>query len=163
MAKPIHFFAKTDAYHQLSNFAPFGFEEGGLRWPTVEHYFQAQKFIDLGHRERILKAHSPQQAKTLGQSRAFPIRDDWDQIKDAVMKHALLKKFEDPTLRLLLLETKSRPLIENSPYDRYWGIGRDGKGKNVLGRLLAEVRTEIRNADQANTRESAPATHARKF
>jgi N-glycosidase YbiA len=144
VANPIYFFTKNDPYYELSNFAPFGLEEAGVYWPTVEHYFQAHKFTDSAHRDRILRAHSPQQAKTLGQNRAIAIRPDWETVKDAIMKHALRKKFSNPKLRTLLLDTKSRPLIENSPYDRYWGIGRDGNGKNVLGRLLVEVRGELR-------------------
>jgi N-glycosidase YbiA len=144
MASPIRFFSRHDAYAELSNFAPFGFEEGGVRWSTVEHYFQAQKFADPAHRERIARAHRPQQAKTLGQSRSVSIRQDWDSVRDEVMLDALRLKFADPALRRLLLDTKSRPLIEDSPYDRYWGVGRDGKGCNRLGQLLMELREELR-------------------
>lgn len=79
MANPIYFFTKNDRFYELSNFAPFGFEEDGAYWRTVEHYFQAQKFEDADHRERIRRAHSPKQAKDLGQSRALPIRRDWEK------------------------------------------------------------------------------------
>jgi len=44
MPDPIKFYSKTTAYRELSNFAPFGFEDDGVYWPTVEHYFQVQKF-----------------------------------------------------------------------------------------------------------------------
>jgi len=144
MSKPIFFFRKNQAYSELSNFAPFRFEADGVQWPTVEHYFQAQKFHDLGHRERIRLAHSPADAKKLGQSRKVPIRSDWEDVKETVMKAALRLKFANPGLRSLLLSTKTRMLVEDSPYDRYWGIGRDGKGKNRLGILLMEIRDEIR-------------------
>ena len=83
-------------------------------------------------------------AKALGQSRKFPIRSDWDQVKETVMLHALRQKFQNPSLRTLLLQTKNRELIEDSPYDRFWGCGRDGKGKNRLGHLLMALRDEIR-------------------
>jgi ribA/ribD-fused uncharacterized protein len=147
MPRPIRFFSRTDAYSELSNFSPYGFEEDGVRWPTVEHYFQAQKFIGdacAEHRERIRTAASPKHAKTLGQSRKHPIRPDWDSVKEDVMRHALRRKFERPELRALLLGTKNRPLVESSPHDRYWGAGKDGSGRNRLGALLMELRTELR-------------------
>jgi len=144
VSNPIRFFGKNDAFAALSNFAPFGFEELGHRWHTVEHYFQAQKFTDPQHREWIRNAPTPMAAKALGQSRKFPIRSDWDQVKETVMLHALRQKFQNPSLRTLLLQTKNRELIEDSPYDRFWGCGRDGKGKNRLGHLLMALRDEIR-------------------
>ena len=128
----------------MSNFSPYGFEEEGVYWRTVEHYFQAQKFENPEHREKIRNAHSPKQAKDLGQSRAIPIRGDWEQVKEQIMKHALSLKFTNPKMKELLLSTKKRELIENSPYDCDWGCGRDGGGKNRLGKLLMEVRSELR-------------------
>ncbi len=146
MANLIYFFRKGEPFSELSNFAPSEFEADGVRWPTVEHYFQAQKFKDASHRERIRGARSPMEAKTLGQTRQVPIRSDWESVKEQVMKKALRLKFQNPRLRSLLLSTKNRMLVEDSPHDRYWGCGRDGKGKNRLGILLMEVRDEIRNA-----------------
>lgn len=146
MANPIYFFRKDQPYSELSNFAPFGFEEGGVRWPSVEHYFQAQKFRNPEYQERIRLAHSPMEAKALGQTRHVSIRDDWESVKESIMEHALRLKFRDQKLKSLLLATKNRPLIEDSPYDRYWGAGRDRKGKNRLGVLLMEIRSEIRAA-----------------
>ena len=147
MAKPIYFFTKNDPYYELSNFSPYGFEEDGLYWPTVEHYFQAQKFHDPEYRKRIRNAKSPKQAKALGQTRAIALRSDWEAVKEQVMKHALRRKFSHPKPRAILLGTRRRTLIENSPYDRYWGCGRDGRGKNRLGHLLMEVRREIREEE----------------
>lgn len=36
-------------------------------------------------------------------------------------------------------------LIENSKMDSFWGIGKNQKGKNMLGKLLMKVREEIKN------------------
>jgi ribA/ribD-fused uncharacterized protein len=146
VAKPILFFGKSDDWFELSNFYPQGIEEGGVSWPTVEHYFQAQKFTGDEHaeyRERIRTAGSPQHAKTLGRTTKLAIRTDWDAIRDSVMLSALRRKFAHPKLRTILLSTKKRHLIENSPFDSYWGIGRRGRGKNRLGTLLMQVRIEL--------------------
>ena len=147
MSRPIQFYSQTDEYAELSNFAPFGFEEDGVYWPTVEHYFQAQKFPlpeGVVQRERIRRAPSPKQAKSLGRARTPAIRADWDDVRDDVMRHALRRKFERPELRERLLATGQSPLIESSPFDFYWGAGRDGSGENRLGALLMELRAKLR-------------------
>jgi predicted NAD-dependent protein-ADP-ribosyltransferase YbiA (DUF1768 family) len=40
----IRFYSVGDEYGEFSNFAPYPITLGGKRWPTSEHYFQAQKF-----------------------------------------------------------------------------------------------------------------------
>jgi ribA/ribD-fused uncharacterized protein len=147
MTDPIYFYSKTTAYHELSNFAPFGFVEDGAYWPTVEHYFQAQKFSgaeSAAYREKIRKAKTPKEAKALGQTRRIAIRPDWEEIKDSIMLAALRKKFAAAELRELLLSTGDRPLVEASPFDYYWGCGRSGKGKNHLGELLMQTCAELK-------------------
>ena len=42
----IHFFSKSETHREFSNFAPFAIDLDGERWPTTEHYYQAQKFTD---------------------------------------------------------------------------------------------------------------------
>ena len=112
---------------------PYGIEIGGLWWKTPEYYFQAQKFLDEVHKEKIANAADVKTAFKLGRSRAVPIREDWEAIKDEVMYRAILKKFQTyPKLRALLLGTEDAEIIENSPLDDYWACGKDGKGKNML-------------------------------
>ena len=37
-------------------------------------------------------------------------------------------------------------MFENSKVDKYWGTGGTiGKGKNMLGKLLMKLRTQLRN------------------
>jgi predicted NAD-dependent protein-ADP-ribosyltransferase YbiA (DUF1768 family) len=44
-----------------------------------------------------------------------------------------------------LLETGDREIIENSPVDSYWGIGPDGRGENMVGKILMRLRKELKN------------------
>lgn len=43
----------------------------------------------------------------------------------------------------MLLSTAGSVLVEASPYDHFWGGGRDGEGLNYLGRLLMKLRAEF--------------------
>ncbi len=154
MQDSISFFSKNDPYYELSNFAPYGFEESGVYWPTVEHYYQAQKFegSEYGsYRERIRQAGSPKQAKELGHARNYPLRTDWEEVKEQIMRRALRKKFRLPKLRSLLLNTGEARLYETSPFDRYWGVGKCGTGQNRLGILLMELRTSLAGEEEGGT------------
>ena len=144
----IRFYSKTDAYAWLSNFSPHGFELDGRYWPTVEHYLLAAKFVgtDDAWAEMIRQAATPSAAKTMGRSKQHPLRPDWEAAKDDVMRTPVRAKFEThPDLRVQLLGTRDEELVENAPRDYYWGCGRDGSGKNMLGRILMEVREALRS------------------
>jgi len=141
----ICFYSVTDdQYGYLSNFAHYPIDLDGQRWPTTEHYFQAQKFHDVDYRERIRLVDNPLIAARLGRSRSIPIRSDWEDIKDAVMRRALKAKFGTyQELQRQLLATGDQEIIEQTTKDHYWGCGSSGTGKNMLGLLLMEVREEL--------------------
>lgn len=144
MNEPLYFYTKTMPFWGLSNFAPPGVELDGTYWPTVEHFFQAQKFTEPEIQERIRQAATPKDARSLGQSRAFRLRPDWDEIREEVMLRGLRIKFRAPSARELLLSTGDRMLVESSPFDYFWAAGQDGTGQNRLGHLLVQVRLELR-------------------
>ena len=140
----VYFYAQTDDFAEFSNFAPFGVAMEGQWWRTVEHFFQAQKFLDISYRERIRAANKPKDAKALGMTRRVPLREDWEEIKDQIMLDAVRVKFqthEQP--RQLLLSTRAARIVENAPMDAYWGCGPDGQGLNRLGKILMQVRQEL--------------------
>ncbi len=129
-------------YRFLSNFYPAPVEFEGQRYPTVEHAYQAAKTPDAALRKRIREARNAGTAKMLGQR--VPLRKDWERVKLDVMLDLLRKKFCRPSLSDLLLATEDLRLVEGNTWnDRFWGAV-DGKGKNHLGRLLMQVRDELR-------------------
>lgn len=136
----------------LSNFYWADAAVGDEIYPTSEHAFQAAKTEDPQERKKVRAAKSPGMAKRIG--RRVAMRRNWDQIKNGVM-HAILKsKFSNPELRDKLLATGDAKLVEgNTWHDNYWGSCTCAKcgnhGKNVLGRLLMDLREELRNADQS--------------
>lgn len=141
----IYFYSTQGEYGCFSNFSRHGFELDGRYWKTSEHYFQAQKFAGTPYEEQVRLAATAKEAAELGRRRDFPLRADWEQVKEDVMRRAVLCKFETHAeIRAILLSTGDRPLVENAPGDRYWGIGKDGTGKNRLGYILMEVRATLR-------------------
>ena len=139
----ILFYDKDQSHYEFTNFYMCRIKINEDNWPTTEHYFQAQKFIGTPYYYDIRDVPSPRQA--LEMSRRPDVskwkRTDWKSIKDQIMLKALLVKFlQHKDLMVRLVKTGSRMLVENSPSDWYWGIGRDGKGENRLGKLLMHVR-----------------------
>jgi N-glycosidase YbiA len=150
MTDTIYFYSTNEAYGCFSNFSLHGFELDGKYWKTSEHYFQAQKFVGTPFEEQVRVAKSAKQAAELGRRRDFPLRKDWESAKDNIMQQAVLKKFETHAdIRAILLETGEREIVENAPGDYYWGIGKDGSGKNRLGQILMVVRGILRERDQS--------------
>ena len=150
--EPVYFYVPHAEYGCFSNFSPHGFELDGTYWKTSEHYFQAQKFVGTDYAELVRKAATPKQAAEIGRRRDLPLRTDWEQVKDDVMRRAVLKKFATHAdLRTVLLSTGERDIVENAPNDCYWGCGRDGTGKNRLGQILMETRAILRQREPSES------------
>ncbi len=141
----IYFYKVNEVpYGCFSNFSPHGFELDGAWWPTSEHYFQAQKFVGTPLYKRILAARGPLRAAELGREKKYPIRADWDEVKDEVMKRAVRAKFQThPDIRAILLTTGSELIVEKTTRDYYWGCGSEGTGMNRLGLTLMDIRREL--------------------
>ena len=135
-------------YAFLSNFYPSTFTHDGIEYPTVEHFFQAAKTLDIKEKKAFATAATPGQAKRMG--RKVQLRSDWEKVKEYYMELGLRLKFENPSLRQKLLETGSNELIEgNSWHDNEWGSCDCSRcqniaGKNKLGKLLMKLREELR-------------------
>ncbi len=141
----IFFYKVNDEYGCFSNFSPHGFDLEGQFWKTSEHYFQAQKFVGTEYEEQIRLSLSPMEAAKMGRDRSKPLREDWEDIKDEVMRKAVLKKFSThKDIQKVLLSTEDKVIIEKTSNDYYWGCGKDGSGKNMLGIILMEVRELLR-------------------
>jgi N-glycosidase YbiA len=148
-AKPpsIQFYGVGDEYGELSNFALYPITLKGKRWPTSEHYFQAQKFVATRDQEEIRSANTPMLAARWGRDRKRKLRRDWESVKVGVMREAVEAKFlQHDELRALLLATGDATLVEHTENDEFWGDGGDGSGRNELGRILMAVRERLRRS-----------------
>ncbi len=132
-------------YRFLSNFydAPLDWE--GVYYPSSEHAYQAAKVLDDETRKAIAALTSPGKAKAYG--RQVRKRSDWDAVRLEVMREILRIKFAPGTaLATRLLATGDADLIERNLWsDVFWGVY-EGKGTNHLGRILMDIRAELRRA-----------------
>lgn len=167
LSDTIKFYDKKDTYYLFSNFAPCPVVYEGKRYPTSEHAYQCQKFLGpnssnrsreyaeiMRTTENVNKLFILAKQKRVGGYKwktdlnptieayqDVKMRNDWDDVKDSVMRQVVLAKFEQNTkARELLLSTGDALIQENSPRDSYWGIGKDGTGQNMLGVILMETR-----------------------
>jgi N-glycosidase YbiA len=145
----IYFYKADRPYGYLSNFSPHSIEMAGFTWPTVEHYYQAQKFVGTEFTElcaQIRAAATPESAAAIGRNPLYSPSWDWPQRKSKVMYVAVGQKFTTHLdLRALLLATGEQEIVENSPVDYFWGCGADKSGCNYLGKILMQVRAELRS------------------
>lgn len=135
-------------YFFLSNFYPCEVEYEGVIYPTVEHAFQAAKTPDLREREMIRALPTPGDAKRRGKH--VKLRRDWEGVKVGIMTELVRDKFSRPSsdsarpcLGSMLIGTGNAHLEEGNTWgDRFWGTC-DGRGKNILGKILMQVRDEL--------------------
>ena len=140
----IWFYSKSPDYGWLSNFSAHPFVLDGISWPTVEHYYQAQKYPGQAVADAIHRSGSPAEARSRGQARSMKPRADWEVVKTEVMRRAVEAKFaQHDSLRERLLATGDEELIHESSTDFYWGRKREGAGGNQLGLILMQVRGEL--------------------
>ncbi|KAF9171783.1 hypothetical protein BGX21_006800 [Mortierella sp. AD011] len=146
MKDTINFYRERDAYGEFSNFYYAPITLHGKEWPTTEHYFQAQKFAleNQDYVEMIRIADGPGKAAKMGRNRAWPLRADWEEVKDDIMRECVLQKFlQHENLAKVLLDTGDQYLNEHTTNDSYWADGGNGRGKNMLGIILMETRAKI--------------------
>ena len=128
-------------YWFLSNMYPCsiwyeGALDGKYIFRSVETIFQMMK-CDDDNEKKGFELLNGFEAKKRG--RRVKLRDDWNEIKLDVMRDILEVKFSIPDLRNKLIRVNDEIVEDNNWGDRYWGRC-NGIGKNMLGKLLMEIR-----------------------
>ena len=161
----INFYNHYEPYYEFTNFYFQPIKIDDHTWPTTEHYFQAQKFVGTPYYHHIRKLPHPRDAFQVSREHAAStwVRGDWAVVKNDVMLKALREKFtQHDYLKKKLLETKDKVLVEHTVRDSYWGDGGDGKGLNMLGKLLMQVRDEIRCSDKHKENTTTRSAYLRR-
>jgi ribA/ribD-fused uncharacterized protein len=132
----------------LSNFCPSPIKFthpmlGVCLAPTVEHAFAACKTQNGLEAVEVLAETTPGRAKRRG--RKVTLRPSWESEKVMVMLNLVREKFrQNPELAKQLLATGEQELVEGNQWgDTFWGVC-SGKGENMLGKILMQVRKEMR-------------------
>jgi ribA/ribD-fused uncharacterized protein len=124
------------------------------RFPTSEHAYQAGKPRKEAVRKWLMEAPSPALLAMAAHGLySWDIRSDWSKTKFDRMRSVLRAKFtQHSDLRAVLVSTGDARLVEAATVDnavnRLWGEV-NGKGKNMLGELLMELRAELQAEDAA--------------
>lgn len=143
----------------LSNFFVCNVHVFGKNFRSAEHAYQWRKCVDCLRPDlalKILKAPTPKRAKLI----ASQINDSelrkWNQAygHTVIMKEVLsAKSVSNVDFRMTILKSEKK-IIAEATQDLRWGTGlsphltrttKTFPGKNLLGKLLMELRNELQN------------------
>ena len=156
----IGFYHENESYGCLSNWYPAEFDYAGKHYVHTEQFMMFQKvqmFRKWDLADQIMQTTDPAECKAIAGQR-FPEFDSatWNKTCYTVVKRGIKAKFaQNPDILEVLLGTGNELLAECSLKDEKWGIGIDindpyrsdvsrWKGQNLQGRILMEVREELR-------------------
>jgi ribA/ribD-fused uncharacterized protein len=147
-------------FRTFSNQAEYPIQINDIRYPSVEHYFQAQKAKEFGDEEtykKMLDTPSGKAVKALGKKVTNFHKEVWDAKRLEIMMRGVKAKFvQHPELQKQLLETGDRQIGEADARSSFWGIGTSEntdksadpskwKGQNRLGKILMALRDEFKS------------------
>ena len=141
-------------YSRLSNLNQCKLLIEGKTWTSVEQYFQFQKATVLGYHDvaaSIRATDDSMEAMYLGKN--ITTEDTiWPEREEQTMRTALEIKFAMPRYQLALQKTDT--IVGEGTFHKVWGIGcsmghrdaynpRTWKGKNIMGMLLANIKSSL--------------------
>ncbi len=139
-------FSRFDLSSPFSTVSDHPFLLDDVQWRTAEHYYQANKFKGFDYAEKIIGAEDWKTAYDLG-NRFFARKvRGWKNNRQLYMTRALFRKVKEYSdVREALLATEDKLILETSQYDYYWGLGRDQRGQNQLGKIWMDIREKLRD------------------
>lgn len=118
----------------------------GLLFPSSEHaYMYAKLETPTDQQYQHCISLTPRAVKQWGQT--IQLQPNWNaSVKFAAMRNILHDKFErNDGLKQKLLATDSKYIEETNNWsDAIWGVDIDKGGKNMLGKILTEMRNKFR-------------------
>jgi ribA/ribD-fused uncharacterized protein len=161
----IPFWRVTEKYGEFSNWYihPDAFDDDVrdmMLYTSVEQQMMFSKaaiFQDTETAQKIINEHDPKKLKALGREVKGYNDKVWSRVRYGYVFEACIDKFVFYNdLCDLLLGTGDALLVEASPFDKVWGVGLGPdhpditnpslwQGENLLGQVLMDVRTCLRN------------------
>lgn len=145
----------------FSQWYPYRMVIGGVSYNTAEQYMMAMKATYFGDKEsldKIMATNNPRDQKALGRKVKNFDAGMWSAVSREYVYIANLAKFSEDTMKLMLLGTGNKEIVEASPTDTIWGIGlseddpraldkSQWRGTNWLGEAIMRVRNDLRKVD----------------
>lgn len=141
-----------DEHRFLSNFYQSPVTFGGLTYPNAEAAFQAQKCRNEEDKIKYTLIRNPVVAKRMGKKEPN-LPGNWNEISYGIMLDVVRSKFSLPEMTEKLLATGDAELVEgNNHHDNLWGDCSCPRcaakvGQNRLGKILMQVREELKQGD----------------
>ena len=166
-------FRKTrEEWGGLSNMAAgYPLKVNGISIRTTEALYQACRYPHKPNlQRRIIEERSPMTAKMRGKPFRKESRPLWESVDEAdrllenvkIMRWCLRVKLAQnwSPFSQLLLETGDIDIVEHSRRDVFWGakLAAAGNlvGMNVLGRLLMQLREQVKTVDPERLKQVDP-------
>lgn len=155
----ILFWKPASANGWLSNWSKHPIQENGVYFKTVEHYIMYRKALlmkDSASATKILDTDMPYRVRQLGRKIVPYDEKTWASNREAIIFDAILLKVEAyPSLKVALVTSGNKTIVEASPYDKIWGVGLAAsdprillpeywEGTNLLGEAWMKVRAHLR-------------------
>lgn len=135
----------------FDNFSSFKVKYNGVIYSTVEHAYQATKFVESAPEiaKEITDCFSAHEAQKIAYANKDKQCANWDDIKLNIMEQLLRLKLEqNPYVKKKLMQTGDLLICEDSPKDSFWGIGKNRDGRNELGKLWMKLREELKQINK---------------
>lgn len=135
-----------------------GFSVEGVWYNSAEQFMMAAKarlFNDKVAERNIMISLIPKMQKAFGRKVTPFDNDKWNAVaRDLVYEGNYAKFTQNRNLKIAILATAGTTLVEASPYDKIWGIGRSANdplalnretwnGLNWLGEVLTKLRDDL--------------------
>jgi ribA/ribD-fused uncharacterized protein len=150
-------------------------EKTSIRFPSTVHGFQLLKLFGMPKFDHLYTELNkttnidPMSAYRVCHNLVayIDLRPDWNTIRYDVMKALVWTKVNtDRFVNNLLRSTGDWDLVKMDPTDCYWGVGKCGDGKNILGKIYMDIRDDLKNnvaPKEFIVKELASTTTGRKF
>jgi ribA/ribD-fused uncharacterized protein len=135
-------------YRWLSNFWPVEISYKGRVFKSVEHAYMSEKNTSDVWKDFCENEVDPKIVNKM--SRIITLCPDWDEVKVDIMNQLTRVKYQNQEFSEKLLKTGTQKLVEGNYWgDVFWGVDNEtGEGQNLFGKILMEIREEIRNDEK---------------
>lgn len=133
----------------FSGYSAHTVEYNGVLYPTVEHAYHCQRYIDPKIIEKIKTARSPFKAWEVSQKYKSQQVPDFNERKVEILteiNRTKLKQHED--IKKAIIDSGNVPIIKHittgPKADGFWDDGEDGEGRNEIGKIWMKLREELK-------------------